>query len=62
MRISIDRDLCMATGVCESMAPELFQVNNEAVLDVVERALTADEILDVERALRLCPTSAISLK
>jgi ferredoxin len=59
VRVSVDEDVCAATGECERICPEVFTV------DEVSRVLVAapgpelhDLVLEAEAA---CPTSAISV-
>ena len=65
MRIQVDRDLCQGHGVCESEAPEVFEVGtfegreNQVVVLAEEPAegLAAG----VELAVKYCPTHALKL-
>jgi sterol 14-demethylase len=63
MRIVVDRDLCQGHGVCVGECPEVFAVD-EAEMKVRVSADAVDEELRpaVERAVRHCPTRALSLK
>ena len=36
MRIVVDRDLCQGHGVCESEAPDVFEVSQEGELTVLD--------------------------
>jgi ferredoxin len=57
-RISIDRSLCNGYGVCEALAPDVFELDDEG-LAVARRALNEDEV--VREACESCPTGAISI-
>ncbi len=61
MLIKVDFDLCESNAVCESLAPDIFEIDDNNFLMV-----KADEVTDanraaVERAVASCPRSAISI-
>ncbi len=61
-RVQVDPDLCVGSGACEALAPDVFEVDEDGVL-VVHRAEPADEDLPgVRDAVRACPTRALSLE
>ena len=58
--ISVDMDACQSHGQCEFAAEAIFQLDDEG--EVRYRADVPDDDLPaVERAIRACPTRAISL-
>lgn len=61
MKIMLDRAKCTGLGICESFAPEVFEVDEEGDLvmktdDVPEGMLEA-----VRQAVEGCPTEALRL-
>jgi ferredoxin len=61
MRIVIDRDRCEANGICVQQAPEVFRLDQEDTLQLVDDA-PADRLRPViEAAVRLCPRNALSI-
>jgi ferredoxin len=62
MRIVLDTDLCQGHGVCESEAPEVFELGKAPPVRVADPR--PDESLRpaVEAAVRYCPTSAIRIE
>lgn len=62
MKIIIDPERCTGTGMCTSVAPELFTLNDEgraeAILPDVPPALEES----LEAAVVCCPMSAISFE
>lgn len=62
MKIIIDPERCSGTGMCTSVAPELFTLNEEgraeAILPDVPLALKES----VDAAVVCCPMSAISVE
>jgi ferredoxin len=57
-RISIDRSLCNGYGVCEALAPHIFELDDEG-LAVLRTGVTEDEA--VREACNNCPSGAISV-
>jgi ferredoxin len=57
-RISIDRSLCSGYGVCESIAPDVFELGDDG-LAVVRTGVSEDEA--VQEACDSCPAGAISI-
>jgi sterol 14-demethylase len=60
-RVVVDRDLCQGHGVCESEAPEVFEVPKREVVLLVERPEDAQRAA-VEAAVKYCPTHALSIQ
>jgi ferredoxin len=64
-RILVDVDLCQGHGVCESEAPEIFEVGKDRKVIVNEPP--AEALADpgtrrsVDLAINYCPTHALSL-
>ncbi|MEV5551884.1 ferredoxin [Streptomyces sp. NPDC052309] len=62
MKIIIDRTKCTGLGICESIAPELFEIDENGEL-IVHNDTVPDGTLDVvEQAVRGCPTEALRLE
>ena len=60
-RIVLDADLCQGHGVCESEAPELFEVGRDRVVELLD-ATPPDELRRAaELAVKYCPTHALSI-
>ncbi|CAI7979664.1 ferredoxin [Frankia sp. Hr75.2] len=56
----IDTDICGGHGLCASIAPDLFEVN-ESGLGVVRMPDIPPELVpDLEGAIASCPAAAIS--
>jgi ferredoxin len=63
VRIRVDRDLCQGHGVCRSEAPELFDVDREALQVVVKDERPPESLrAKVQAAVRYCPTRALSIE
>jgi ferredoxin len=57
-RISIDRSLCSGYGVCESLAPDVFELGDDGIA-VLRAGMSEDEA--VQEACDSCPAGAISI-
>jgi ferredoxin len=61
VRITIDADRCVGSGDCANVAPQAFEVDEDAGLArVLPGAAQADRPL-LQRAAHSCPTVAIAL-
>ena len=62
MRVVVDWDLCESNGLCMAAAPEVFELQDDDTLMILQE--TPDESLRtvVAAAIRACPKQAISLQ
>ncbi len=60
-RIVVDRDLCQGHAVCQSEAPDVFQVSKAGELTVLDDRPPDDARAAAEAAVRFCPTHALSI-
>lgn len=59
---TVDKDLCIACGLCSQTCPEVFELNNdEGYADVKEDGAGCDEAGCCEEATDLCPVDAIEV-
>ena len=61
MRVSVDLDLCQGHGVCESEAPTVFALDKREKVAILDASPSEERRLEVEAAVRFCPTSALSI-
>lgn len=61
MKIKVDRDKCTGLGICESLAPDVFEVNDDGDLELKTDTVPDGELEDVEEAVAGCPTEALRL-
>ena len=57
--LSVDREMCMGSGVCIAFAPGTFAHDADTKAIVLEPA--GDTVADIEAAVEGCPTGAIML-
>ncbi len=62
MRIEIDEDRCSGHGRCYTLAPELFDADEQGHgVALVEGDLAVDQVEAAKTAVLNCPEQAISL-
>ncbi|HEY1973453.1 MAG TPA: ferredoxin [Pseudonocardia sp.] len=61
MRIVVDRDRCTGLGMCEAEAPDLFEVQDDGSLKVLNACPAQDQREAAEAAVESCPTEALSI-
>jgi ferredoxin len=58
--VRIDRTLCIGSGNCTNLAPEIFQIDETNVVDFTDDAADADIDRDrLEEACSICPVDAL---
>lgn len=62
MRIILDRDRCTGLGICESLAPSHFEVDEDGELVVLNDVVSDSELPAVEEAVNGCPTEALRIE
>ena len=60
-RVEVDRGLCVGSGSCEMLAPDVFEVDDEGILAVLEPEPGDDDVPAVRDAVQACPTRALTL-
>ena len=61
MRIELDQSKCSSIGMCESVAPDVFEVGDDGALAVLEPEQPAERRALMQDAVAACPTGALSL-
>lgn len=59
MRITIDRERCRGHNNCVSIAPNVFEIDDQFKAYVLDPRGNSDE--DILRAAKMCPKLAIAL-
>jgi ferredoxin len=62
MKIKVDFDLCESNALCEAMAPEVFELDDDDYLQLKTEETTPENVDDVQRAVAACPRAAITLQ
>jgi len=61
MKVKVDFDLCESNAVCESLAPDVFEIDENDWLVLKVEDVTDDNRAAIERAVASCPRGAISI-
>ena len=62
MRIKVDFDLCESNALCEAIAPDVFELDDDDYLQLKTDETTDENIERVRRAVASCPRAAISIE
>ena len=58
-RVEVDTSLCASTGMCESVAPDLFEIDDDGELVVLRPEPSGEQVERAQAAARSCPTRAL---
>lgn len=61
MKIHLDRGKCSILGICESVAPDFFEVTEDGDIAVLRDDVPADRVEELGEAVASCPTEALRL-
>ncbi len=62
MRVVVDYDKCTGLGLCESIAPDFFEVQDDGSLELLQAEGDESRRSELEEAVRSCPTEALRLE
>ncbi len=61
MQVTLDAELCIGSGSCEELAPQVFQMSDEGIAIVIEPNPPSDLAEATLQATASCPTAAITI-
>lgn len=61
VRIDVDRDVCVSAGYCVSVAAEVFDQDEDGIVELLVDPVPAAAEERAREAVRLCPASALRL-
>lgn len=61
MKIRVNKDVCIACGACYAVAPEVYQMDDDGMSEVINEVIPAELEDEAMEALEGCPTEAIYL-
>lgn len=61
MKIELDRTKCSVLGICESVAPDFFEVTDDGDIAVLHEDVPEGRREELEEAIAACPTEALRL-
>lgn len=59
MKVVVHQDVCIGCGLCESLCPEVFRMNDDNVAEVHHQPETVTD--NVQEEVDSCPVSAIEI-
>ncbi|PKM56737.1 MAG: ferredoxin [Firmicutes bacterium HGW-Firmicutes-4] len=59
MKAKVDRDICVGCGLCESVCPKVFEMDNDSIAEVIAKVITTENEACALEAQDECPVSAI---
>lgn len=62
MRVCVDYDKCTGLGLCESLAPDFFEVDDDGSLHLLKEKGSEEQRAELNEAVRSCPTEALSIE
>lgn len=61
MRVEVDTARCTSIGMCESVAPDVFEVDDDGALQLLAPEQPEERRALLEEAVASCPTGALRL-
>ena len=61
MRVEVDRDLCESNAVCVGVAPDIFDLGDDDLAQVLIDEVPQGRADEVREAVGLCPKIALKL-
>lgn len=62
MKATVDQELCIGCGVCESVCPEVFQMNDEGLAEAIKGEIEQAVMEEAKQAQTECPVEAITIE
>jgi ferredoxin len=62
MRIIVDRERCTGQAMCESVAPDIFQVTDDGQVEIQVAVVPDGRLSEAEWAVSCCPNEALELE
>jgi ferredoxin len=62
MKASIDRSGCIGCGLCPSICPEVFEMADDGLAEVISEEVPSDAEETAREAAESCPVSVITVE
>lgn len=62
MNAIVDRDACIGCGLCNTICPEVFEMDDEDIAIVIAEPVPEENEACAQEATDSCPTDAISIE
>ncbi len=60
-RVEVDFDVCESNALCEAMAPDVFELDDDDNLQVDDPTVTDENRGRVQQAVAACPKTALRI-
>ncbi len=61
MKATVDRDTCVGCGLCESVCPNVFEMDSDSIAEVITDVISPENEACAIEAQDECPVSAITV-
>jgi ferredoxin len=61
MLLELDNLRCTGLGICEAMASDYFEVQDDGTLAILKEGVDETDLAEVRSAVASCPTEALKL-
>jgi ferredoxin len=61
MKVEVDLDKCTGHGICESIADEVFEVQDDGVVAIHDNERPESDRARMQQAVTQCPVAALRL-
>ncbi|TGZ19556.1 ferredoxin [Streptomyces sp. S816] len=61
MRVVVDQPKCVASGQCVLVAPQVFDQDDEGIVQLLDATPGPELVEDVRESAAICPAAAIRL-
>lgn len=61
MHVEADRARCEGHGLCEEVAPQVYQLDDDAVVVLLHQEVPAELERKAEAGARVCPVAALRI-
>jgi ferredoxin len=62
VKIVVDKSKCSSIGLCEAVAPDIFEIGADGALNILMEDISEDRRTDLDQACENCPTQALSIQ
>ena len=59
MKFKVDKDICIGCGACNAICPDVFEINDDGLSEVVVETVPEEQKESAIEAIESCPTEAI---
>jgi ferredoxin len=59
LEVRVDREECIGAQSCVRWAPQVFQIDDEGLAEVLADGVSASPLADILKAAADCPTNAV---